>query len=119
MTIPADTGYRQAKWNTPTLFEQGVPGRVGHAVPKPSQEAESYGSAALAAIPANMRRTNLGLPGLSELDVVRHYSRLASKNFGVDSGTYPLGSCTMKLNPKVNEVLAAHPGVRYVHPLQD
>ena len=59
------------------------------------------------------------LPQLSELDVVRHYTRLSQWNFGVDSGMYPLGSCTMKYNPKTNEVQAAHQGFTGAHPLSD
>ena len=54
-----------------------------------------------------MVRTDLNLPDLAELDVVRHYTRLSTWNFGVDTGMYPLGSCTMKYNPKVNEEAAA------------
>lgn len=57
-----------------------------------------------------MVRTDLNLPDLAELDVVRHYTRLSTWNFGVDTGMYPLGSCTMKYNPKINEKIAALPG---------
>jgi glycine dehydrogenase subunit 2 len=60
-----------------------------------------------------------GLPQLSELDAVRHYLGLSQRNFGVDSGFYPLGSCTMKLNPKINEEVARLPGFADSHPLQD
>ncbi|MEE9152317.1 MAG: aminomethyl-transferring glycine dehydrogenase subunit GcvPB, partial [Thermoplasmata archaeon] len=60
----------------------------------------------------------LNLPELSEMDVVRHYTELSGKNFGVDSGFYPLGSCTMKYNPKVNEKIASLPGFRDAHPYQ-
>ena len=59
------------------------------------------------------------LPQLSELDIIRHYTRLSQWNFGVDSGMYPLGSCTMKYNPKTNEVQAARPGFKNAHPLAD
>ena len=58
-----------------------------------------------------MVRTDLNLPDLAELDVVRHYTRLSTWNFGVDTGMYPLGSCTMKYNPKINEKIAALPGL--------
>ena len=58
------------------------------------------------------------LPEVSEIDVVRHYTHLSQRNFGVDSGFYPLGSCTMKYNPKLNEDMAALPGFARLHPLQ-
>jgi glycine dehydrogenase subunit 2 len=70
-------------------------------------------------IPEDLVRTDNGLPELSELQVVRHYLRLSRRNFGVDSGFYPLGSCTMKYNPKINERLARLPGFAGLHPLQD
>lgn len=60
----------------------------------------------------------LGLPEASEIDVVRHYTNLSNKNFGVDTGFYPLGSCTMKYNPKINEDMAALPGFTNIHPYQ-
>ena len=65
-----------------------------------------------------MVRTELNLPDLAELDVVRHYTRLSTWNFGVDTGMYPLGSCTMKYNPAVNEEAAPLKGFTAVHPLQ-
>ena len=82
--------------NEPLLWEKGRPGRVGASLPEadvPSAPYEAEG----------MVRTDLNLPDLSELDVVRHYTRLSTWNFGVDTGMYPLGSCTMKYNPKINE----------------
>ena len=66
-----------------------------------------------------LRETPAELPEVSELDVVRHYTNLSNKNFGVDTGFYPLGSCTMKYNPKINEELAAMPEFAELHPLQD
>ena len=68
-------------------------------------------------IPKDMLRIDLNLPELSELDVVRHYTTLSKKNFGVDDGFYPLGSCTMKYNPKINEDIAKLPGFTTIHPL--
>lgn len=65
------------------------------------------------------RRKNIGLPEVSEVDVVRHFTRLSLESHGVDNGPYPLGSCTMKYNPKRNDVLAALPGFANAHPLQD
>ena len=63
-------------------------------------------------LPAGCERTNLPLPEVTEIDVVRHYTRLSQLNHGIDTGFYPLGSCTMKYNPKVNEVAARLPGLR-------
>ncbi|HVA36043.1 MAG TPA: aminomethyl-transferring glycine dehydrogenase subunit GcvPB [Candidatus Dormibacteraeota bacterium] len=93
---------------TPLLFEQGQPGR---ATPYVASKAspESY-------LPAGVLRDDLALPELSELEVVRHFTRLSQKNFGVDLGFYPLGSCTMKHNPKINDALASLPGFRDLHP---
>lgn len=65
-----------------------------------------------------LRKSNIGLPQLSELEVLRHYKELSDKNFCVESGFYPLGSCTMKYNPKVNEMLASLEGFTNLHPLQ-
>ncbi|MBJ99557.1 MAG: glycine dehydrogenase (aminomethyl-transferring) [Euryarchaeota archaeon] len=70
-------------------------------------------------IPSKLKRNNLPrLPLLSEPEVVRHYTWLSTRNFGIDTGFYPLGSCTMKHNPRVNEVIAAMPGITELHPLQ-
>src|SRR5690606_2016490 len=71
-------------------------------------------------IPAEYIRTEeVELPEVSELDIMRHYTALSTRNHGVDSGFYPLGSCTMKYNPKINEDVARLPGFAHVHPLQD
>ena len=66
----------------------------------------------------NRRKGPIGLPGLAEPDVVRHYVRLSQKNYAIDAGLYPLGSCTMKHNPRLNEKMARLPGFADVHPLQ-
>ena len=66
-----------------------------------------------------IRKEELDFPSLSELDVVRHYTQLSNKNFGVDTGFYPLGSCTMKYNPKINEDMASIPSFTKMHPYQD
>ena len=65
-----------------------------------------------------MRTEPLGLPGLSEPEAMRHYVRLSQKNYGIDTGLFPLGSCTMKHNPRLNEKMARLPGFGDVHPLQ-
>ncbi len=64
------------------------------------------------------RKGEIGLPGLSEPEAMRHYVRLSQKNYGIDTGLFPLGSCTMKHNPRLNERMARLPGFADVHPLQ-
>ena len=95
--------------NEPVLFEKGRKGRCGISLPR-RDVAFSPLDEALAGPGPNF-------PDLSEVDVVRHYTRLSSWNFGVDTGMYPLGSCTMKYNPKTNEKQAALPGFARAHPL--
>ena len=83
------------------------------------QVKEAVGTAD-ALLPKQMRRTGkIGLPELSEVEVNRHFLRLSEMNYGVDSGFYPLGSCTMKYNPKINEALASLPSLSMAHPYQD
>lgn len=69
-------------------------------------------------IPQEFLRSSLNLPEIAEVDLIRHFTNLSRKNFGVDLGFYPLGSCTMKYNPKLNEDVAALPGFNLIHPLQ-
>ena len=96
------------------IFELSKEGRRGYELP-----ADNFGCDGLKEIPADLlRESPAELPEVSELDVVRHYTNLSNKNFGVDTGFYPLGSCTMKYNPKINEELAAMPEFN-LHPLQD
>ena len=101
--------------NFPLLMELGAPGRRAYLLPEldvPSQAVEEL-------IPSeHLRPEPAPLPELSELEVVRHYTGLSRRNHGVDVGFYPLGSCTMKYNPKVNEDLAAYPGFASLHPYQ-
>jgi glycine dehydrogenase subunit 2 len=97
--------------NIPTVYEASVPGRHGIDLPVPDVP--------LSPLPASGLRTDCGLPELSQIDVVRHYLALSQRNFGVDTGFYPLGSCTMKFNPKVNEQIARLPGFADTHPLQE
>ena len=102
------------KYYDKLIFELSKPGRKGYELP-----ADNYGTDGLAQIPADLLRQQAPeLPEVSELDVVRHYTNLSNKNFGVDTGFYPLGSCTMKYNPKINEELSAHPAFSGLHPLQ-
>ncbi|QLA15866.1 aminomethyl-transferring glycine dehydrogenase subunit GcvPB [Desulfolutivibrio sulfoxidireducens] len=94
-----------------TVFDTSVPGREGVWPEKPRTEPVDF-------IPEGFLRPGRpNLPSLSELDVVRHFTRLSSKNYGVDSNFYPLGSCTMKYNPKFTEEVAALPGFSRLHPL--
>ncbi len=72
-----------------------------------------------APLPTEALRENLPLPEVSEVDLVRHYTRLSQMNYSIDTGFYPLGSCTMKYNPKVNEYAARMAGFANLHPLQD
>jgi len=96
------------------IFEKSVPGRQAFSLPECDVPAEKIENL----IPQELLRDELDLPELSEVDVVRHYTALSRKNFGVDNGFYPLGSCTMKYNPKVNEEIARFPGFTDIHPLQ-
>ena len=97
------------------LFEQSHPGRKGYSLPKldvPEKQHEEMLPESL------LRKTPPELPELSEPDVIRHYTRLSQLNHGVDTGFYPLGSCTMKYNPRINEDVARLPGFAQLHPLQ-
>ena len=95
----------------PTLFERSRPGRGGGKVPHPPKDA-------LARIPASqLRAYGPRLPEVSEPEVTRHFVNLSRLNYSVDSGFYPLGSCTMKYNPKINEWAARLPGFAALHPL--
>jgi len=97
------------------IFELGAPGRRAATMPAMDVPAESLESV----IPAGMlRQEPAPLPEVSEIEIVRHYTHLSQRNFGVDTGFYPLGSCTMKYNPKLNEDMAALPGFARIHPLQ-
>jgi glycine dehydrogenase subunit 2 len=95
----------------PTIFEKSAPGRCAAHLP--------ILDVPLCPLPpAHLLRDDLDLPEVSEVDLVRHYTRLSQLNYGVDTGMYPLGSCTMKYNPKVNEEAARMPGLVNVHPYQ-
>ncbi len=95
----------------PTLFERSRPGRGNGKIPHPPKDA-------LDRLPADaLRDTPPALPELNEPEVVRHYVNLSQLNFAVDTGFYPLGSCTMKFNPKLNEWAARLPGFASLHPM--
>jgi glycine cleavage system P protein (glycine dehydrogenase) subunit 2 len=94
------------------IFEKSQPGRRGGEVPRHDLPA--------AAVPDELRRTEPPrLPELAEPDLLRHFTELSTRNFGIDTGFYPLGSCTMKYNPRVNERLVMLPGFRDLHPHQE
>ncbi len=95
--------------DAPLIFEQGQPGRANPYVPHHSESAEAY-------LPREVLRSDLPLPDNTELDVVRHFTRLSQRTFGIDVGFYPLGSCTMKYNPRINDAMANLPGLRDLHP---
>jgi glycine dehydrogenase subunit 2 len=94
----------------PQLCDLSVPGRQGVRFPQPDVP--------LSELPTSLLRQELPMPELSEMDVVRHFTRLSQLNYSIDTGFYPLGSCTMKYNPKVNEETARLPGFAWTHPLQ-
>jgi glycine dehydrogenase subunit 2 len=95
----------------PLIFELSKNGRRGVRFPDPDVPGDD--------LPSELRRERLDWPEVSEIDVIRHYTRLSQKNHAIDINIYPLGSCTMKYNPKVNEVVARYPGFAQLHPFQD
>ena len=98
------------------IFELSKPGRVGYSLPKNELSGEYRMSEGL---PAELlRNSDPALPECDELTVVRHYTNMSNNNFGVDTGFYPLGSCTMKYNPKINDEMAARRDFASLHPLQ-
>lgn len=104
------SGHRGLEQDEPLLFEVGAPDRSGVDLPDIPDHKDRLGA---------LRRTKpMGLAGLSEPEAVRHYVRLSQKNYSIDTGLYPLGSCTMKHNPRLNEKTARLPGFADIHPLQ-
>ncbi len=107
-----DTGLTQEE---PLLFEQGGAGRKGYSLPRWDVERVEPEKV----VPPDLVRKEIeGFPQLSEVDVARHFTRLSQWNYGLDSGFYPLGSCTMKYNPKVHEEIAGMEGFASIHPFQ-
>ncbi|MGM9987105.1 MAG: aminomethyl-transferring glycine dehydrogenase subunit GcvPB [Bacillaceae bacterium] len=98
------------------IFELSKQGRIGYSLPELEVEALQLDDI----VPVDyLREEEAELPEVSELDIMRHYTALSKRNHGVDSGFYPLGSCTMKYNPKINENVARFPGFAHIHPLQE
>ena len=112
--MPAEPAKRPS--DHPLLFETGAPGLCGVSLPLSDVPRADRTEAVPAELLADAPPP---LPQLGELDVVRHYKRLAHRCFSVDGNFYPLGSCTMKYNPRINERVAAMPGFAYLHPYQD
>ena len=94
----------------PTVYELSSEGRFG--ITYPSLDVPEV------TLPDNFLRVDVPLPELSELDVIRHFTNLSRLNYSIDEGFYPLGSCTMKYNPRINEVVARIHGFAYTHPFQ-
>src|SRR5688572_2451564 len=107
---PTFTGNRALLIEEPLLFEIGRSEISGVDVDVPETKSDRLGT--------HRRRAPIGLPALSEPEAMRHYVRLSQKNYAIDMGVYPLGSCTMKHNPRINESVARLPGFADIHPLQ-
>ena len=106
--------FAQARWDEPLIIQLSRVGKIGF------HESHSYDRTVLDLIPSRLRRKQPpSLPEVSEIEVVRHYTRLSQQNFGVDLGIYPLGSCTMKYNPKICDAIAASHKIQELHPYQD
>jgi glycine dehydrogenase subunit 2 len=118
LSVPtnADTPTAQQREAATTIFERSVEGRRAATLPPAGVPEPPLDEL----IPAKLlRRTPAELPEVSEPEIVRHYNRLSRRNFDLDTGPYPLGSCTMKHNPRLNERVAALPGHARLHPAQD
>ncbi|HTG78358.1 MAG TPA: aminomethyl-transferring glycine dehydrogenase subunit GcvPB, partial [Sphingomicrobium sp.] len=107
--VPTVTGNRALMLEEPLLFEIGGRNQTGVDLESPKLGAPRLGG---------LERNGLDLPGLSEPEAVRHYTRLSRQNYAIDLGLFPLGSCTMKHNPRLNEKMARLPGFADIHPLQ-
>ncbi|MFL5196885.1 MAG: aminomethyl-transferring glycine dehydrogenase subunit GcvPB, partial [Microvirga sp.] len=107
---PTFTGNRALQQEEPLIFEIGRTDATGVDLDEPEDFTQRLGG---------LERTGeIGLPGLTEPEAMRHYVRLSQKNFGIDTGLFPLGSCTMKHNARLNERMARLPGIGDIHPLQ-
>ncbi|MEX0853058.1 MAG: aminotransferase class V-fold PLP-dependent enzyme, partial [Bauldia sp.] len=127
---PTFTANRGLDMEEGLIFEIGRPDVTGVDLPEPPQEArrtegptgkqtkEARRTEGAPRLGHHARRTPIDLPGLSEPEAVRHYVRLSRQNYSIDAGIYPLGSCTMKHNPRLNEKMARLAGFADIHPLQ-
>lgn len=107
--------FRQAVWDEPLIVELSAHGRRGDSV---HLTENSDISKVIESIPASLRREKVPLPSVSEPQVIRHFNHLSQMNYGVDSGTFPLGSCSMKYNPKSCQRIASSSKLTRLHPLQ-
>jgi len=99
----------------PLIFEHSRPGRCGYQLPHLDVPEQSIDQV----LPKNLRRDEIADEvEVSEVDVIRHFTRLSKLNLSIDAGLYPLGSCTMKHNPRINEEIARTPGFAQSHPMQ-
>ncbi|MFX0086920.1 MAG: aminomethyl-transferring glycine dehydrogenase subunit GcvPB [Candidatus Hodarchaeota archaeon] len=111
--------FKQSKWEKNLIFEYSSPGRIGYQLDELSdKEIEILKSVKKRISSDILREEPLELPELSELDVIRHFTRLSQMNYGVDGGFYPLGSCTMKYNPKICDLVTTYPEAQNIHPYQ-
>ncbi|NHJ02847.1 MAG: glycine dehydrogenase subunit 2 [Candidatus Heimdallarchaeota archaeon] len=111
--------YKQANWNKELIFEKSRSKRIGYQIEELTSEDRKRVEKARTNISKTILRESLPkIPELTELEVIRHFTRLSQMNYGVDSGFYPLGSCTMKYNPKICDEVASLPQIQHVHPYQ-
>src|SRR6266478_4522158 len=111
LSEPSTIKHRSQATPPRLLFEGGSSGRSGFYWPPEAGKAQAM-------IPESLLREEIaGFPELGELEVLRHFTRLSQRNFGIEGQFYPLGSCTMKYNPKINEVVARFPGIALIHPM--
>ncbi len=101
--------------NEPLLFERSSPGKSGYQLPLLDVPAVDPATVLGA---SNTRAEIEGFPEVSEVEAIRHFTRLSTQNYAIDLGLYPLGSCTMKYNPRVNELVARIEGLAWAHPYQ-
>lgn len=108
--------YSQSRWDEPLIIELSQPGKIGFHKFLSDEEIGKIQKS----MPERIRRVRPpSLPEVSEIEVIRHYTRLSQQNFGVDLGIYPLGSCTMKYNPKICDMIAASSKIQELHPYSD
>ncbi len=114
-------GYHQASWDEPLILERSQPGKIGHSPIRPSEaEKKLVGEDVWKSLPSALTRDGPPpLPELSEPEVIRHFVRLSQENYSPDLGIYPLGSCTMKYNPKASELIVQTHKLEKLHPEQD
>src|SRR6266849_3941109 len=113
-------GFHQATWEEPLLIERSQKGKIGYDPILPTSHETSTIGDPLGKIPKRLvREADAPLPELSEPEVIRHFTRLSQENYAPDLGIYPLGSCTMKYNPKISEVVVQSHKLEKLHPEQE